>query len=127
MPLIVFGSGIFGKDGVPLKSHQSGVVGILWRELKKREANGEVAVVKIDEYLTSQICHACLSRTLDNMITDDGVKHHGIQVCKSCGTLWNRDTNASKNMFYIAMCIWSGHGRRAPFVRANITIVNVGP
>ncbi|KAL1929249.1 hypothetical protein VTP01DRAFT_2308 [Rhizomucor pusillus] len=128
MTLIVFGSGMFGKkDGVPLKGHQSGVVGILCRELKKREANGEVAVVKIDEYLTSQICHACLSRTLDNMITDDGVKHHGIQVCKSRGTLWNRDTNASKNMFYIAKCIWSGHGRRAPFVRANITIANVGP
>lgn len=46
---------MFGKDGVPLKGHQSGVVGILWRELKKREANGEVAVVKIDEYLTSQV------------------------------------------------------------------------
>lgn len=55
MPLIVFGSGMFDKDGVPLKGHQSGVVGILWRELKKREANGEVAVVKIDEYLTSQV------------------------------------------------------------------------
>ncbi|KAL1931374.1 hypothetical protein VTP01DRAFT_9516 [Rhizomucor pusillus] len=55
MPLIVFRSGMFGKDGVPLKGHQSGAVGILWRELKKREANGEVAVVKIDEYLTSQV------------------------------------------------------------------------
>ncbi|KAL1927793.1 hypothetical protein VTP01DRAFT_3614 [Rhizomucor pusillus] len=71
MPLIVFGSGMFGKDGVPLKGRQSGVVGILWRELKKREANSEVTVVKIDEYLTSQTCHACLSRTLDNMITYD--------------------------------------------------------
>ncbi|KAL1930767.1 hypothetical protein VTP01DRAFT_10929 [Rhizomucor pusillus] len=84
--IVVFGSGMFGKD-VPLKGQQSGVVGILWKELKKREANGEVVVATIDEYLTSQICHTCLSRILENVVTDDGVKHHRIQVCKSCRTL----------------------------------------
>lgn len=52
--IVVFGSGMFGKD-VPLKGQQSGVVGILWKELKKREANGEVVVATIDEYLTSQV------------------------------------------------------------------------
>lgn len=55
MPLIVFGDGMFGKDGTRLKGHESGVTNVLWKMLKQREARGEVALVTIDEYLTSQV------------------------------------------------------------------------
>lgn len=55
MPLIVFGDGMFGKDGVKIKGHESGIVGILYRMLKRREARGEAVIVTIDEYRTSQV------------------------------------------------------------------------
>ena len=46
MPLIVFGSGMFGKDGVPLKGHQSGMVGILWRELRRGKPTARLLSLK---------------------------------------------------------------------------------
>ncbi|KAL1933455.1 hypothetical protein VTP01DRAFT_7545 [Rhizomucor pusillus] len=54
MPLIAFGDGMFGKDGVKIKGHESGIVGILYRMLKRREARGEAVIVTIDEYSSSQ-------------------------------------------------------------------------
>ncbi|KAL1930641.1 hypothetical protein VTP01DRAFT_10803 [Rhizomucor pusillus] len=129
LPLVVFSNGMFGKDNVPMKGHRPGLVGVLDRMLKRREARGELVVVIIDEYLTSQICHNCQGRSLKNVSTADGVRHHGLQVCKNCGILWNRDTNACKNMFHIATSIWSGNGRPGPFVRPKlqITATNAGP
>ncbi|KAL1930308.1 hypothetical protein VTP01DRAFT_1462 [Rhizomucor pusillus] len=55
MLLIVFGDGMFGKDRVKIKGHESGIVGILYRILKRREARGEAVIVTIDEYRTSQV------------------------------------------------------------------------
>lgn len=46
---------MFGKDGVPLKGQRTGVVRIFYRELKKRESQGQAVIVTIDEYLTSQV------------------------------------------------------------------------
>ncbi|EPB81929.1 hypothetical protein HMPREF1544_11350 [Mucor circinelloides 1006PhL] len=44
IPLIVFGAGMFGKDAVKLKGHRCGVVGKLFRTLKRREAEGRLKV-----------------------------------------------------------------------------------
>lgn len=49
MPLVFFGDGMFGKDCNRIKGHESGVVGILWKMLKRREARGEIALVTISE------------------------------------------------------------------------------
>lgn len=59
LPLVVFGNGMFGKDNVPMKGHRPGLVGVLYRMLKRREARGELVVVIIDEYLTSQVTGNC--------------------------------------------------------------------
>ncbi|KAG0165793.1 hypothetical protein DFQ30_007988 [Apophysomyces sp. BC1015] len=114
MPLIVFGAGMFGNN-CHYKGHRKAAVNKLWGSLKRREARGEVLVLKIDEYLTSQICNKCKARNLRKVVTPDRILHHGIQACKSCGMYWNRDINASKSMLYIAQSIWDGHGRLQEF------------
>jgi hypothetical protein len=48
---------MFGKDLVKLKGNRSGVTGILYHALKKREAVGDLLVLHIDEYKTSNICN----------------------------------------------------------------------
>ncbi|KAI9487628.1 MAG: hypothetical protein EXX96DRAFT_554009, partial [Benjaminiella poitrasii] len=55
---------MFGKDLMKLKGLRCGVVGVMWRCLKKREAAGDLLVLPLDEYMTSQICQPCKSRTL---------------------------------------------------------------
>ncbi|KAI8063364.1 uncharacterized protein B0P05DRAFT_555621 [Gilbertella persicaria] len=37
VPLIVFGSGMFGKDHVEMKTVRTGVTSLLYRTLKRRE------------------------------------------------------------------------------------------
>ncbi|KAL1931547.1 hypothetical protein VTP01DRAFT_9690 [Rhizomucor pusillus] len=100
------------------------------RMLKRPEARGEAVIVTIDEYRTSQVCHSCLARSLRNVTSEDNISHHGILDCQNCGMLWNRDVNASKNMYYIASRVWLGLGRPEPFVRPTSnqpTTANVGP
>ena len=55
LPLIIFGNGIFGKDGMKIKGYRHGLVKVFYQMLKRREARGELVVVTIDEYLTSQV------------------------------------------------------------------------
>jgi hypothetical protein len=50
MPLVVFGTGMVGKDGVHLKGHRHGVTGKLYQHLKHREALGELCLLDINEY-----------------------------------------------------------------------------
>jgi hypothetical protein len=42
----------YGKDIVKMKGLRCGVVGIMWRYLKKKEAAGDLLVVPIDEFKT---------------------------------------------------------------------------
>jgi hypothetical protein len=47
---------MFGiKNHVHLKGKPVGLVGVLWKMLKRRERLGKLVVVPIDEYLTSQV------------------------------------------------------------------------
>lgn len=39
--IIVFRDGMFGKDGNKLKGHESGLVGTLWKMLKRRKRREE--------------------------------------------------------------------------------------
>lgn len=62
------------------------------------------------------------------MITADGVTHHSVTAYKNCHTLWQRDLNAAKNMFYIADSTWRGDGRPTMFCKpqqSNIATSNV--
>ncbi|KAI7899187.1 uncharacterized protein BX663DRAFT_522593, partial [Cokeromyces recurvatus] len=54
------------------------------------ESNGDLIVVTIDEYLTSQVCSKCMTK---------------------------RDINASLNIMKIAQSIWRDGERPLPFKR----------
>jgi hypothetical protein len=114
IPLIVFGDGVFGKDSVKMKGLRCGVVGILWKALKRREAEGGLLAVTIDEYKTSRLCSKCGTDSLGGLAH---VKGHSVLVCKTCNTLWQRDVNASKNMMLISLSIWKGEGRPKAYSR----------
>ncbi|GAA5814925.1 hypothetical protein MFLAVUS_008428 [Mucor flavus] len=72
VPLIVFGNEMFGKDLVKLKGLRCGVVGIMWRCLKKREAAVDLVVVTVDEFKTSRICCRCGTDSLDDVAHVEG-------------------------------------------------------
>lgn len=57
---------------------------------------GEIYMLDIDEYLTSQICNTCQSCTLQNVeSTDEKQKLHSILSCTNCFTIFNKDENTS--------------------------------
>ncbi|KAI9470523.1 MAG: hypothetical protein EXX96DRAFT_584636, partial [Benjaminiella poitrasii] len=58
---------MFGEDLVRLKSLRCGITGMFYQALGKRERAGDLVVVTIDEYLTSQICSKCSTRTLEKV------------------------------------------------------------
>ncbi|KAI8967583.1 hypothetical protein BDF20DRAFT_900183, partial [Mycotypha africana] len=62
---IVFGDGMFNKSAVHLKGLRTGVVGVLWRALERREAAGDLLVITIDEYLSCRTCNNCRSNTVE--------------------------------------------------------------
>ncbi|KAH8555769.1 hypothetical protein BGW37DRAFT_478482, partial [Umbelopsis sp. PMI_123] len=95
--MIVIGNAMFNKDDVPMRGQRVGVTNILWKTLKRKERQGHLVAITIDEYLTSQICNHCRNRTLQKVKTADGVSHHSILVWQSL------DINAAKNMYGIAM------------------------
>ena len=68
-------------------------------------------VYLVDEFRTSCRCSACdehgtcaTFRECDNPrpYREGRVLRHGLVKCKTCSRLWNRDTNASSNIWKIA-------------------------
>ncbi|KAI8979054.1 hypothetical protein BDF20DRAFT_867392 [Mycotypha africana] len=72
---------MFGKDAAKLKGQRCGFVGKLFATLKKREAEGQLIVVTIDEFKTSKTCSLCF---YDDMQIVDFPKFKGTGVlyCK---------------------------------------------
>ncbi|KAI9483237.1 MAG: hypothetical protein EXX96DRAFT_557388, partial [Benjaminiella poitrasii] len=70
---------MFGKDLVRLKDLRCGVTGMIYQDLKK---------LTIDEYLTSQVCSKCSTRTLEKV---SHVVGFSVLACTACHTLWQRD------------------------------------
>lgn len=116
VPLIIFGDGMFGKDSVKLKGNRTGVTGVLWRAIKKREREGDLLAITIDEFKTSRICYKCYDDSLGKV---DNVRGVGVLGCKNCQTLWQRDVNAAKNMQLISSYIWNGLDRPIMFCRRS--------
>ncbi|KAI7902109.1 uncharacterized protein BX663DRAFT_511783 [Cokeromyces recurvatus] len=112
---------MFGKDGVHLKGLRVGVTGVLYKQLKIRQKSGKLLLASVDEFKTSKVqqdlpkltCHACLQTCL----TDAYIGLHSIQACQSCEIMWQRDVNASKNIFKISRQVIGGHGRPREFTR----------
>ena len=56
LPLVVFGDGMFlNKNLGKIRGKNSSIVGVIWRELKRRERSGDLVTVTVDEYLSSQV------------------------------------------------------------------------
>ncbi|KAI7901703.1 uncharacterized protein BX663DRAFT_562168 [Cokeromyces recurvatus] len=104
-PLIVFGSGMFGKDNVKLKGLGCGVVGKLYTSSKKREAEGQLIAITIDEFKTSKTRNLCFFDDL-KIISTKSFKGVVVVCCKRCSKVWQRDSNAANNMMTISKSIW---------------------
>ena len=55
MPLVVLGSGMVNKSHVKFRGKMVGAVGKIVEHLLLRQSRGELFVLMIDEYLTSQV------------------------------------------------------------------------
>ncbi|KAI9473417.1 MAG: hypothetical protein EXX96DRAFT_577866, partial [Benjaminiella poitrasii] len=75
---------MFGKDLVRSKGMRCGVTGMFYQALKKRERTGDLVVMTIDEYLTSQVCSKCSTRTLEKVSHVVGLS---LLACTACHTL----------------------------------------
>ncbi|KAI9480383.1 MAG: hypothetical protein EXX96DRAFT_537659 [Benjaminiella poitrasii] len=101
-----FWCGHVGKDSVKLKGNRNGIIEVLWRALKKREAVDDLLVVTINEYKTSMICNNCYTDSLKSL---KGVRGHSILDSKSCSILWQHSVRAPKNMMSISISIWKAN------------------
>ena len=83
----------------------------------------------VDEFRTSCRCSACSSedgicstfREVDNPrpYREGRILRHGLVKCKTCSRLWNRDTNASSNIWKVARSAILGQPRPAYLQRAH--------
>ena len=121
-----------GGAGSPISRRCAGPLQALKLRLTAME---NVFVLKIWEHKTSVTCHLCQNR-LSNMVarkTDRYMRRdaraskiHKVLHCRSshggrtghCGTTWNRDANAAKNMLELTMCRIMGYDRPAAFCKA---------
>ncbi|KAL0078519.1 hypothetical protein J3Q64DRAFT_1764996 [Phycomyces blakesleeanus] len=100
--MLVFGSGMFSKDGVKLRGHRCGVVGKLYKVLKKQETEGQLIVITISEFKASKTCSLCFFG--DKKI----IKQNRLKVLP----LYLENNN----MISISKSIWSGEGRPDVFI-----------
>ncbi|KAI9477822.1 MAG: hypothetical protein EXX96DRAFT_568343, partial [Benjaminiella poitrasii] len=75
---------MFGKDLVRLKGLRCRVTGMFYQALKKRERAGDLVVVTIDEYLTSQVCSKCSTCTSEKV---SHVVGFSVLDCTACHIL----------------------------------------
>ena len=93
----------------------------------RRELRRYATVVRIHEFNTSQVCSTCHEK-MENMVERQIVhdetgchfpsrKVHQVVCCKSmgCTKQWQRDVNASRNMYDLLMCKVKGEPRPERF------------
>ncbi|KAL1926167.1 hypothetical protein VTP01DRAFT_6032 [Rhizomucor pusillus] len=95
--VVAFGDGSFsgsmkGKITAPTKS----VFHALKQYALQRKA--PTFILKTDEYLSSQICPKCHTRSLQNLQDKTNSKIHAVLRCKTCSTVWNRDVVTALNI-----------------------------
>ncbi|KAH8554374.1 hypothetical protein BGW37DRAFT_484578 [Umbelopsis sp. PMI_123] len=102
--IIAFGKTSFGN----MRGKKSSPVKKIFQHLcYLSRVKCNISVIKMDEYLTSQICANYDQRTLKNVKERrnfDGTscqKIHALLSCETCSKGWNRNQMASKNIKYI--------------------------
>jgi hypothetical protein len=88
------------------------------RHVARRLGPDKLAVVMVDEYLTSQVCTRCHQRSLES---HNGL--HDVRICEKCGAngekdlLWNRDVNGARGIYRIFQCERTGQPRPREYLR----------
>ena len=92
----------------------------------RRHCKQRCKVVMIDEFRTSRVCSACegdlvqMTGKVQDKKTKEWKRNRpiwAVQVCQDCGTVWNRDRNASINILRIFNTLQSRGERPLPFCR----------
>jgi hypothetical protein len=96
--IIAFGAAKFGKLRGNVTAPTKVFKESLARYVKERNKRVPTYIVMVDEFLTSQICPRCNTRTTENEKNEYGSKAHPVLKCKTCDTRWNRDHMASTNI-----------------------------
>lgn len=86
----------------------SGNCGIVWRRERNKAKslsfsqvrNNNVQSLEETNPIYYQICDSFHRRMLEKLVTEDGVAHHGIPVCRNCEIL-------SKNLYWITSLVRS--------------------
>lgn len=134
--LVGFGDWSGGHNS-PISRRTCGPLAAIKFELSTRPG---VTFRTVNEYLTSQTCHGCqnrlcnmkamstrIKRSEDGGVTKTMVKSrvHKVLHCRNsderasarCGTTWNRDVNASKNILTLVKLEMEGLSRPPAFCR----------
>ncbi|KAL9538593.1 hypothetical protein MBANPS3_010811 [Mucor bainieri] len=87
-----FSSSLKGNRAAPTKRFKSA--------LESYALANKHYFIEIDEYLTSQICNICGTRTLEEHLESHDKKEtlHAILRCTKCCQVFNHDVNASINI-----------------------------
>jgi hypothetical protein len=77
---------------------------------------GKSEFIYVDEYLTSQACSKCKTKTSTKTTTANNSKRkvHAVLKCDPCNKLWNRDVLASLNINYIFTYMSQNNNKRPP-------------
>lgn len=98
--IVAFGDGDFPTS---FRGKKTGAYKVIKRALFRLQATVPgVRILMVPEYRSSQICSKCNTRSLEKM-KHNGLSLHAVVKCKNCSTVWNRDINASRNLFHIAV------------------------
>ena len=80
----------------------------------------------VDEYLTSQICPICQTRTTQKTLDNDNYQIHSVLNCSTCLTQWNRDHMASINIRSVFLHMARNNNERpAPFQRGYVIFLSI--
>ena len=143
-PCVVIGFGDWsGGHQSPISRRCAAPLKDIKFELQQRD---NVILGHVPERLTSRVCHCCHERlcnmkapsTVWRRVEGETKKRkvvvhgsvHKVLHCKNsverssgrCGTTWNRDVNAAKNILMLATLMIWGQERPAAFTSANIAV-----
>jgi transposase len=107
-----------------MRGKRPGPVKKIFRHLcyLSRIAYVNISVIKVDEYLTSQLCALCDQCNLQNLSersnfdgSNSDTNIHALLKCQNCRKVWNHDQMAAKNVHYIFDSMATNNNRRLLF------------
>ncbi|KAG2237249.1 hypothetical protein INT48_006653 [Thamnidium elegans] len=96
--VLAFGAVMFGNLRGNIPAPTKVVKDSLIKFAREQNKTVPTYVVMVNEYLTSQICPRCQTRTTSNEKNSSGLKIHPVLKCSTCDTRWNKDHMASMNI-----------------------------